>query len=136
MQDFLSVDHITNFRHLAGPHEKFSFLTQTVGLGRLGFSCMMGKNQSVGKGHTKWLGGPGCGPWAACCIPLQYYKNDQFENYSRIFKDASKYSRTTRCFSRIKDKTGFDSKFKDNSWRSRTFGNLSVVQCSSRVQQI
>jgi len=21
----------------------------------------MGKNQSVGKGHTKWLGGPGCG---------------------------------------------------------------------------
>jgi len=23
---------------------------------------MMGKNQSVGKGHTKWLGGLGCGP--------------------------------------------------------------------------
>jgi len=36
----------------------------------LGFSCMMGKNQSVGKGHTKWLGGPGCGPRAACCTPL------------------------------------------------------------------
>jgi len=31
---------------------------------------MMGKNQSVGKGHTKWLGGPGCSPRAACCTPL------------------------------------------------------------------
>jgi len=30
---------------------------------------MMGKNQSVGKGHTEWLGGPG-GPRAACCTPL------------------------------------------------------------------
>jgi len=30
-------------------------------------------------------------------------------------------------FSRIKDKAGFDSKFKDNSWRSRTFGNLSIA---------
>jgi len=48
------------------------------------------------------------------------------KNYSRIFKDAGKYSRTTRCFSRIKDKTGFDSKFTDNSWRSRTFGNLNI----------
>jgi len=28
------------------------------------------ENQSVGKGNTKWLGGPGCGPWAACCTPL------------------------------------------------------------------
>jgi len=27
VQHFLSVGHITNFRHLAGPHEKFSFLT-------------------------------------------------------------------------------------------------------------
>jgi len=31
---------------------------------------MMRKNQSVGKGHTKWLGEPGCGPRAACCTPL------------------------------------------------------------------
>jgi len=31
---------------------------------------MMEKNQSVGKGHTKWLGGPGCGPRAACCTRL------------------------------------------------------------------
>jgi len=30
----------------------------------------MGKNQSVGKGHTKWLGGAGCGPRAACCTSL------------------------------------------------------------------
>jgi len=30
----------------------------------------MGKNQSVGKGQTKWLGGPGCGPQAACCTHL------------------------------------------------------------------
>jgi len=29
-----------------------------------------GEIQSVGKGHTKWLGGPGCGPRAACCTPL------------------------------------------------------------------
>jgi len=33
---------------------------------------MMGKYQSVGKVHTKWLGGPGCGPRAACCTPLIY----------------------------------------------------------------
>jgi len=31
---------------------------------------MMGKNQSVDKGHTKWLSGPGCGLRAACCTPL------------------------------------------------------------------
>jgi len=36
---------------------------------------------------------------------------------SRIFKDAGKYSRTTKCFSRIKDITSFDSKFKDCPWR-------------------
>ena len=67
VQNFLLVGHITNFRHLAGPHEKFSFLTWNIGLG---FSWTMGKNQSVGKGHTKWPGGPGCGPRAACCPPL------------------------------------------------------------------
>jgi len=33
---------------------------------------MMGKNQSVGKRHTKWLGGPGWGSRAACCTPLTY----------------------------------------------------------------
>jgi len=33
---------------------------------------MMGKNQSVGKGNTKWLGGPCCGQRAACCAPLVY----------------------------------------------------------------
>jgi len=47
--------------------------------------------------------------------------------YSIIFNDVGKYSRTTRYFSRIKDKTSFDSKFKDNSWRSRTSGNLSIT---------
>jgi len=31
---------------------------------------MMGKNQSVDKGHTKWFSGPGCGLRAACCTPL------------------------------------------------------------------
>jgi len=30
----------------------------------------MGKNQGVGKGHTKWLGGLDGGPRAACCTPL------------------------------------------------------------------
>jgi len=40
---------------------------------------MMGKNQSVGKGHTKWLGGPGCGPPVAhpcskALTPHQLYK--------------------------------------------------------------
>ena len=24
----------------------------------------------VGEGHTKWLGGPDCGPQAICCIPM------------------------------------------------------------------
>jgi len=32
----------------------------------------------------------------------QHFKNEQFKNYSKIFKDAEKYSRPTRCFSRIK----------------------------------
>jgi len=50
-------------------------------------------------------------------------KNEQL-NYSRIFKDAGKHSRTTRCFSRIKKITRSDSKCKDNSWRSGTSGNL------------
>jgi len=31
---------------------------------------MVSKNQSVGKSHTKRLGGPGCGPRAACCTHL------------------------------------------------------------------
>ena len=53
-----------------------------------------------------------------------------FFSNSRIFKDAEKDSRTTRCFSRIKDKTRFDSKFKDSSWRSRTSGNLSCAICA------
>jgi len=30
-------------------------------------------------------------------------KNEKFEKYSIIFQDTGKYSRTTRCFSRIKD---------------------------------
>jgi len=37
-----------------------------------------GKNQSVGKGHTKCLGGPGCGPRAACCTPLLYTVNADY----------------------------------------------------------
>jgi len=55
----------------------------------------------------------------------QQLENGQFENYSRIFKDAGRFSRATRCFSMIKDKTSFDSKLKDNSWRSRTSSNLN-----------
>jgi len=38
---------------------------------------MMGKNQSVGKGHTKWLGGSGCGPRAACCTSLVHSNGAQ-----------------------------------------------------------
>jgi len=59
-------------------------------------------------------------------------KNEQLKNYSRIFKDAGKYPRTTRCFSRIKDITSFDNKFKDSSWRSRTSGNLIYTPCIFR----
>ena len=33
---------------------------------------MKRKNQSGGKGHTKWLSGPSCGPRAAYCTPLSY----------------------------------------------------------------
>jgi len=43
----------------------------------------------------------------------QYFKNKELKKYSRIFKDTEKYSRTTRCFSRIKDETSFNSKSKD-----------------------
>ena len=39
--------------------------------------------------------------------------------------DGGKYSRTAKCFSRIKDITSFDSKFKESPWRSWTSGNLS-----------
>jgi len=35
---------------------------------------MMGKNQSVGKGHTKWLGGPACGPPVAHPCARQLFK--------------------------------------------------------------
>jgi len=38
--------------------------------------------------------------------------------------NAWKYSRTTKCFSRI----SFNSKFKESSWRSRTSGNLMWSQ--------
>jgi len=41
------------------------------------------------------------------------------------FQGRRKYSRTTRCFSRIKDIPRCDSKFKDSSWRSRRSGNLT-----------
>jgi len=57
--------------------------------------------------------------------------NEQFHNCSRTLKDAWKYSRTTRCFSRIMDKTSFDSKLKVSPWRLRTSGNLmSVTFCA------
>jgi len=59
--------------------------------------------------------------------PAHHVGDPWFKNYSRIFKDSGRYSRTTSCFSRIKDITSFDSKFKDNSWRSRTSGNLSQI---------
>jgi len=67
-----------------------------------------------------------------CSVHLHVQRNQQFFNekffkYSRNIKDARKYSRITRCFSRIKDKTRFDSKFKDSSWRSRTSGNLTLT---------
>jgi len=33
---------------------------------------MLGKNRSVGKGHTKWLGGPPVAhPWSTCKKTLQ-----------------------------------------------------------------
>ena len=65
-------------------------------------------------------------------------KNEHFKRYSRIFKDVGRYSRTTRCFSRIKGITSFISKFKDNSWRSRTSGNLSyaTVKCACSINLI
>jgi len=56
------------------------------------------------------------------CIVFSWFLNVQ--KWSIIQKWTGKYSRTTRCFSRIKDITSFDSKFKDSPWRSRTSGNL------------
>jgi len=55
----------------------------------------------------------------------QYFNNEQFNNCSRTLKGAGKYAKITKCFSRIKDITTFDRKFKENPWRSRSFGNLS-----------
>jgi len=52
---------------------------------------------------------------------LNLFKN--FQGHRKIF-------RTTRCFSRIKDIMSFDSKFKDNSWRSRMSGNLTSGESS------
>ena len=71
----------------------------------------------------------------------QYFKNEQFKNYSRIFKDAGKYSRTTTCCSRINNITSFDSYFKNSSWRSRTSGNLKyiylyITQHQGRIQPV
>jgi len=54
------------------------------------------------------------------CIEVQ----KTFSFPCQEFENAGRYSRTTRCFSRIKDITSFDSKFKDNSWRSRTSDDL------------
>jgi len=56
VQHFLSVGHITNFRRLAGPHEKFSFFMYTMNQS-VWEKWESGKNQSVGKGHSKWLDG-------------------------------------------------------------------------------
>ena len=44
------------------------------------------------------------------------------------FSKTRKYSRPRNCFSRIKDITSFDSKFKDSPWCSRTSSNLSYEQ--------
>jgi len=43
------------------------------------------------------------------------------------FQGSEKYSRTTKCFSRIKDIISFDSKLKESPWRSRTSGNLTCA---------
>ena len=42
-----------------------------------------------------------------------------FQGRWKIFKD-------NKMFSRIKDITSFDNKFKDSSWRSKTTGNLNL----------
>jgi len=56
-------------------------------------------------------------PWMFNVISME-----QFDNYSRILKDARKFSRITKCFSRIKDIFNFNIKLKESSWRSRTSG--------------
>ena len=59
MQHFLSVGHITKFRHLAGPHEKFSFFMYTLVFScTLGSSCMMGKIRVLARATLNGLAGP------------------------------------------------------------------------------
>ena len=50
----------------------------------------MGKNQSVGKGHTKWLGGPGCGPRA----PVAHLCSGNLKNAKNYFIEAKIYKLT------------------------------------------
>jgi len=45
-------------------------------------------------------------------------------NNSTTVEGRRKILRTKKCFSRIKNITGFDRKFKRSPWRSRTSGNL------------
>jgi len=63
-------------------------------------------------------------------------KLEQLKTIQEFSNDAGKYSRTTRCFSRIKDIMSFDSKFKDSPWRSRTPGNLKYRPKNTKRQNI
>jgi len=53
---------------------------------------------------------------------------NNFENIQEFSRTPEDNSRTTRCFSRIKDITRFDTTFKDNCWLSRTSGNLILTK--------
>jgi len=61
----------------------------------------------------------------------QYFKNEQFKNNSRIFKDAAKYSRATTCFSRIKDITSFDQ----GRLATLTQGRLATLTTADKACQ-
>jgi len=52
--------------------------------------------------------------------------SSKMNHFTRTFKDAGKYSKTTKCFSWIKDITSFDSKSKESHWCSWTSGNLTA----------
>jgi len=64
-----------------------------------------GQNQSVGKGHTEWLGGPGCGPPVAHPFPMHNYLTiktvSEMHNYLTI-KTVSE-----KMFSLIEIETSF-----------------------------
>jgi len=55
--------------------------------------------------------------------------NSSIMNNFTIVHELSSTPENTKCFSRIKDTTSFDSKFKERPLRSKTSGKLTLSSC-------